>query len=257
MSFSTEQARRGWDAGAEAWDEFVESGSDYYRVEVHGPALLEACEQVAELRVLDLGCGQGWFSRQLARRGARVVGVDISPDMLAHARRHEEEEPLGIEYVELDAARAAERWAPGSFDLVTACMSIQDMSDPQGVLRRGSQVLTEAGRLVISLPHPFSEMAHREWERDEEGNKLSLMVDGYFEGGTDTLQWDMPRLRYRWETPRWRHTLSDWIGLVRTAGFVIGGLREPRPTADQAARRPELEDCRRLPYFLIIEAAKG
>lgn len=67
----------------------------------------------------------------------------------------------------------------------------------------------------------------------------------------------MPRLRYRWETPRWRHTLSDWIGLVLSAGFVIGGLREPRPTADQAARRPELDDGRRLPYFLVIEAVKN
>lgn len=256
MSFSTEEARRGWDAGAEAWDEFVESGADYYRVEVHGPALLEACGEVAGLRVLDLGCGQGWFSRQLARRGARVVGVDLSAAMLAHARRHEDEEPLGIEYVELDAARDPGRWPPGSFDLGTACMALHDMADAQGAIRGSWRVLSEGGRLVFSLPHPFSEMAHREWERDQAGTKLSLKVDGYFEGGADTLQWDMPRLRYPWETPRWRLTLSEWTGLVREAGFVLVGLREPRPTANQVARRPELEDCRRLPYFLVIEAAK-
>ena len=49
-----------WDIAAEAWDDFVESGKDYYRIEVHGPALLDACGDVAGLGILDLGCGQGW-----------------------------------------------------------------------------------------------------------------------------------------------------------------------------------------------------
>ncbi|MFL5358034.1 hypothetical protein [Archangium sp.] len=57
-----------WDESADAWNHFVESGLDYYRVELHGPALLEACGEVTGLEVLDLGCGQGWFSRQVASR---------------------------------------------------------------------------------------------------------------------------------------------------------------------------------------------
>jgi SAM-dependent methyltransferase len=256
VPFSSDRTRLAWDAGAEAWDEFVESGADYYRTEVHGPALLVACGEVGELPVLDLGCGQGWFSRQLARRGARVIGVDLSPAMLAHARRHEKEEPLGIEYVELDAAQVHRSWAPASFELVTACMSIQDMSDPKEAIEGAARLLPIGGRLVFSVPHPFSEMAYREWERDEEGNKLSLKVDRYFDSGPGTLQWDMPRLRYSWETPRWRLSLSEWSTAVRGAGLVMAGLREPRPTAEQVARRPELEDCRRLPYFLVIDGWK-
>lgn len=66
-------AREAWNRGAKAWDEFVEGGADYYRTEVHGPSLLAACGKVRGLRALDLGCGQGYSSRQLAVRGARVV----------------------------------------------------------------------------------------------------------------------------------------------------------------------------------------
>src|SRR5215468_11060340 len=91
-------ARSCWDESADAWNHFVESGLDYYRTELHGPALLDACGVVAGLDVLDVGCGQGWFKRELARRGARVVGVDWSPGLIAHARRHQAAQPLAVNY---------------------------------------------------------------------------------------------------------------------------------------------------------------
>src|SRR5688572_6587994 len=127
MSEMDERARTWWDESADAWDDFVESGLDYYRTELHGPALLELCVDVRSLDVLDLGCGQGWFARQLARRGARVIGVDWSERLIEHARRHEAREPLGIAYCVGDAARAERTFAAASFDLITGCMSIMDM----------------------------------------------------------------------------------------------------------------------------------
>ncbi len=48
-----------WNTAADAWREFVRSGADYYRLEVHGPALLDACAPLDGMRVLDLGCGDG------------------------------------------------------------------------------------------------------------------------------------------------------------------------------------------------------
>jgi 2-polyprenyl-3-methyl-5-hydroxy-6-metoxy-1,4-benzoquinol methylase len=97
-AFHNHDARAAWNEGARAWEEFVESGADYYRHEVHGPALLAVCEPVASLDVLDLGCGQGFFSRQLAKRGAQVVAIDIAEELLAFALKHEKQEPLGITY---------------------------------------------------------------------------------------------------------------------------------------------------------------
>lgn len=57
MTMDAEAARTSWEESADAWDEFVESGLDYYRIEFHGPALLDECLPVEGLDVLDLGCG--------------------------------------------------------------------------------------------------------------------------------------------------------------------------------------------------------
>lgn len=257
VAFTNEEARQAWDAGAESWDNFVESGADYYRTEVHGPGLLEVCGDVAGLRVLDVGCGQGWFSRQLARRGARVTGVDVSAELIRLARRHEVDEQLNIEYVLDDAANIHSRWESSSFDLVTACMSLHDMANPEGTIQSVSQILTVGGRFVFSVSHPATETRYREWERDTAGNKLSLRIDRYFESGTGSLHWDLPGRSEGWDTPRWYLTLSEWAAAIGAASLVIAGIHEPRPTATQVEHRPELDDCRRLPYFLILDCERA
>src|SRR5438552_18667336 len=66
-------------------------------------ALLDLLPELHGLRVLDLACGQGRISRELARRGARVVALDLSAALLEKAWSLEEAERLGIEYVEADA----------------------------------------------------------------------------------------------------------------------------------------------------------
>jgi hypothetical protein len=66
----------------------------------------------------------------------------------------------------------------------------------------------------------------------------------------------MKHLTYHWETPCWHHTLSEWSDLITKAGFLIRGLHEPRPTAEQVQRNPGLEDCYRLPYFLVFDVLK-
>jgi 2-polyprenyl-3-methyl-5-hydroxy-6-metoxy-1,4-benzoquinol methylase len=250
-------ARTAWNEGARAWQSFVRSGADYYRTLVHAPAMLASCLPVAAQRVLDLGCGEGYFSRELARSGGLVVGVDLSDALLEFAQQRENEEPLGIEYRHLDARDIATTWDAGSFDLVTACMSLQDMDDVGAVLHASARVLRPAGRMVFSTPHPCTDTPVRIWERSEDGEKLTLKIDRYFESGAAVMDWNMPRLAYRWMTPYWRRTLEEWTVLTSGAGFVVRQVREPRPSEEQVRARPELEDCSRLPYFLIFDLLRS
>ena len=118
--FDMESVREDWDRAADAWAARQDAGGDFYRYEFFGPAQVAACGDVSGLRVLDVGCGGGYFSREMARRGARVVGQDRSAGMLAHAVRHERDVPLGVEYVACDAADVGERFAPESFDLAVS-----------------------------------------------------------------------------------------------------------------------------------------
>jgi SAM-dependent methyltransferase len=256
MAFRETDAEAAWNEGAEAWDDFIESGADYYRHEVHGPALLAACEPLGGRRVLDIGCGQGYFTRLLAKRGASVVGIDVAAELLALATAREEREPLGIAYHRLSASNVAAALPSASFDTVTGCMSLHDVADVQAALSGAFAVLRPRGRLVFSVPHPATEMAFREWERDELGRKRFLKVDRYFDTGATEIRWNMPRLRYQWSTPSWRYTLSEWARLVAEVGFVICQLYEPRPTAEQLARKPDLDDCSRVPFFLVFDLSK-
>jgi 2-polyprenyl-3-methyl-5-hydroxy-6-metoxy-1,4-benzoquinol methylase len=256
-SFTETESREGWNRGAAGYDDFIESGADWYRLEVHGPALLAACGEVRGRFALDLGCGQGYFTRQLARSGAAVIGVDLSDALVDLARAHEQREPLGATYHALSAAEVGTRWVEGQFDLVTSCMAVQDMADVAAVLRGAFEVLRPNGRMVFSVPHPLTDLARREWERDPEGRKLALRLAGYFESGPASCDWSMPRLSYHWDTPCWRHTFGEWSALIADAGFLVRRMHEPRPTPEQVERRPELMDCAIAPYFLVFDLVKG
>ncbi len=241
---------------ANAYDAVAGTGADYYRTEVMGPGLIYACGDVRGLKVLDLGCGQGYFSRLLAQAGARVVGIDISERLIGHAVRREQESPLSVEYLVLNAADIAEQWPPASCDMVVSCIALQDMAEPLRVLRGTKMLLRPDGRAVFLVEHPTNTSAIREWERDEGGKKVVLRIDRYFETGARIGKWTMPDPvgeQPSFQFPTWSRTLEEWSELFFATGFLIARLYEPRPTATQVERIPELDDCRRIPYFLIFD----
>jgi ubiquinone/menaquinone biosynthesis C-methylase UbiE len=77
-----------------------------FRLHIEEHSMFELLPDLAGRSVVDLACGEGIYTRKLLRRGAaRVVGVDISSEMVSLARRAEEAEPLGAEYVVADVAK--------------------------------------------------------------------------------------------------------------------------------------------------------
>ncbi|MEU2718623.1 class I SAM-dependent methyltransferase [Streptomyces sp. NPDC007205] len=86
------------------------------------PSYFEALGDITGLKVLDLGCGSGVYSRRLRSHGAqRVVGADVSEGMLDYARSRERREQLGIDYLRRDITRPIDAPDPeldGAFDLV-------------------------------------------------------------------------------------------------------------------------------------------
>src|SRR5437667_10148856 len=100
--FDAGSVRDDWDIAADAYAEGQATGRDYYRLEFFGPAQVALCGEVHGVRLLDVGCGTGYFAREMACRGAIVTAVDLSPRMLAHARNSESTAPLGIRYLNGD-----------------------------------------------------------------------------------------------------------------------------------------------------------
>jgi malonyl-CoA O-methyltransferase len=125
-----------------------------------GDAMLETIAQAVpqDATVIDLGCGTGWYTRQLAQRfGAHTVGVDLAPGMLAFAKAQSKAlskapsnalRPETIQWLEADAERLP--LAGQSVDLIYSNLMIQWCHNPQGVLRECQRVLRPGGQLWVS-----------------------------------------------------------------------------------------------------------
>src|ERR1700730_11103050 len=98
-------------------------------------------------RVLDVGCGEGRFAAELARSGARVVGIDVAEEPLRRAREL---------YPELDVrlvdAQGGWKLADASFDVVWAGEVIEHVADTAAWLSEVRRVLRSGGRLLLSTP---------------------------------------------------------------------------------------------------------
>jgi SAM-dependent methyltransferase len=120
------------DAYAAIAEQYQQAKHHPWRHHIEEFTLCELIGDVAGKAALDLACGAGFYTRRLKQRGAaRVVGVDLSPQMIALARAEEEAHPLGIAYVTQDAAS----YEPGEpFDLVVAAYLLNYAGTPEQLL---------------------------------------------------------------------------------------------------------------------------
>ncbi len=116
------------------------------------PLRLDYIERIAGFEgadVLDVGCGGGLLSEGMARRGARVTGIDLAARALEVARDHAAQEQLDIDYREISAeSMAAEQ--PAAFDLVTCLEMLEHVPDPGAVVRACAQLVKPGGHVVFS-----------------------------------------------------------------------------------------------------------
>src|SRR5689334_24092552 len=100
---------------------------------------------------LDVGCGAGLLAEPLARLGAKVTGIDASPEVIAVARDHVAEGGLEIDYRAGDVQDLR-----GRFDLITAMEVIEHVADPAAFLKALAERLAVNGVLIMSTPNATS-----------------------------------------------------------------------------------------------------
>lgn len=112
--------------------------------------LEEQATGLATKRILDVGCGGGLLAEAMARTGATVTGIDMSPDSLAVARLHLLESPqLHVDYQETTAEELAEA-TPGSFDVVTCMELLEHVPDPARLVQACASLVKVGGSVMFS-----------------------------------------------------------------------------------------------------------
>jgi len=182
--------------------------------------------EVAGLDVVELGCGTAFFSAQLARRGARLVGVDPTPAQLATARRMQEQMDLHFPLVEAPAERVP--LPDASFDLAFSEFGASLWADPMLWIPEAARLLRPRGRLVFLTNSTLAYLCYPE-----------------VGAVTETLQrpqFGMYRIRWPDQQGTEYHLAhGDWVRLLRANGFEIEDLIEP-PAPPDAERHAYYDD---------------
>lgn len=169
---------------------------------------------VAGKDVLEFGCGGAQWSIALARRGARMTGIDLSSVQLQHAREFVAAEGLDVTLVEGNAERTP--FADASFDIVFCDHGAMTFANPRKTVPEAARILRPGGLFIFNMATPWLDAAT---ERTTEVVGDRLLVD-YF---------DMPPWQDSIGQTTFQLGYGDWIRLFRQSGLAIEDLVEIRP----------------------------
>jgi SAM-dependent methyltransferase len=201
---------------------------------------------VSGLDAVELGCGTAYVSSWLARRGARVTGIDNSREQLATARRFQREFGLDFPLIHADAERVP--LAAESFDFAISEYGAAIWCDPYRWIPEAARVLRPGGRLVFLGNSALLMLTMPDLESD--GPAREQLLRDYF--GMHRFAWpDDPGIEFHLG-------YGDWIRLFRKTGFEVEDLVEVRPPEGSTTRHPlaTLEWSRRWPCEEVWKVRK-
>lgn len=252
----------GWDSVAgEYGDSFIERDGSYHS-SVILPNLLRIVNPTAGKKILEVGCGDGYFSRAFAAAGAEVEGSDVAAPMIAEAK---EKMPEAKWYTasadNLSFAKSA------LYDSVVVVLALQNIENLHGAIAEASRVLKTGGEFVAVLNHPAFRIPKRSsWGFDEAAGVQYRRLDAYLSESWEEI--DMhpgkpasPQTSSRGgrTTISFHRPLQVYIKALSKNNLAVVGLEEwISNKQSQNGPRQKAEDTSRkeFPLFLMIKAKK-
>jgi 2-polyprenyl-3-methyl-5-hydroxy-6-metoxy-1,4-benzoquinol methylase len=248
---TVEQTREIWNRIADWWDKQLGEGNDFQTT-----LIMPATDRLLDPRpgqtILDIACGNGNYSRSLARKGVKVVACDYCETFLECARARTSSQDGQIEFVQIDATNMAQLLDLGidRFDAAVCSMAMMDMVAIDPMMDALREILKPTGRFVFSLPHPCFSSNHMNFtanlEIRGEGVEQTYGVEirKYLtqESGRNVGLLNQPEPHYFFHRP-----LGAVFAACFSAGFMVDGLEEPAfPKSNSVknafawAKRPEI-----------------
>lgn len=211
------------------------------------PSLRAILPPLDATRVLDLGCGFGWFCRYARGAGAAsVLGVDLSENMLARARAETSDDAIRYERADLETYAPP----PAAFDLVYSSLAFHYLKNLDALIVNIHDALVPGGRLVFSIENPIvTAPAQAQWTTDAAGRKAWPLND-YLREGERVTNWLAEGVIKQ------HRTFATYAMLLIRAGFVLRHVEEWGPSDAELAARPELADERDRPTFMLMAAGR-
>jgi SAM-dependent methyltransferase len=211
------------------------------------PALRALLPELQGKRILDLGCGFGWFARWAREQGSGPVqAIDISEKMLGRAKEMTADaqivyERADLEEVELPAA---------AFDLVFSSLALHYIENLQRLLALVHAALIPGGWFVFSVEHPVYTAPRRQGWVEYEGQQ-SWVLNSYLAEGMRCTDWLAKGVIKQ------HRTLATMFNLLLRCGFAVTHVEEWGPGEEQIAATPEMGRERERPMLLLVAARRA
>lgn len=212
------------------------------------PSLRSQLPDLKGLRVLDLGCGFGYFAQWAAAQGAlEVVGMDLSENMLAVARQNCTGLPVRFERADLETSE----FGTGEFDLVFSSLAVHYIADFDSFCARVRRALKDRGHFVFSMEHPvFAARATPDFLTDAEGHLVGAVKE-YLREGPRLTNWIAEGV------VKHHRLISTTINALQRAGLKLDYIDEWSTKEVDIAAHPEWEKERYEPMFLLFATSVG
>lgn len=212
---------------------------DFSRQHLLNPILLNLLGNVKGKHILDAGCGNGYLSRKLAKKGAVVTGIEPADSLFQHAVASEKNNPLDIKYIQVDLSNYA--GTTSLYDVAVSNMVFMDIPDYEKAMSNCIKLLKPGGKLIFSISHPCFEGSGAEWKE-----KGFLKTTDYFKEHSTKQTFG-----YSFHRP-----LSKYTKLLTQNNCLIEEIYEPQLSEEVAQEYPEYERDHHIPSFIIISSIK-
>ena len=211
------------------------------------PAIRALLPDLRDKRILDLGCGFGWFARWAVEQGAAsVLGVDLSENMLARARAETADPRVRYLKADLETLDLPQE----SFDLTYSALALHYVEDFGRLVGEVSRALVSGGYFVFSIEHPIYMASMKPaWLAREDGGR-TWPVDHYAIEGARVTDWLMKGVSKQ------HRTLGTTLNALIDAGLAVRRVVEWSPTPEEVAARPSLADELERPMMALVAARK-
>jgi ubiquinone/menaquinone biosynthesis C-methylase UbiE len=248
-----------WGKVASWYDKHLEEGGDTYHEKVVHPNLIRMLEDVKGKHVLDLACGQGIFSRTLADKGAFILGVDISKELIAIAEKKNVAHKFKAHYFATpshDLFMVKDK----TQDILVCVLAIQNIEKLSDTVKEIARVVKDDGQAFIVLNHPsFRNPTHTHWGYDENEDKQYRRVEEYMSESKIKIDMTPGSKVDKKFTVSFHRPLQVYVKAFAKYGLAVTRLEEwgshresekgPRQKAENVSRKE-------IPLFMAMELQK-